>query len=55
MDIFFRQLILGSADNTGVGAAVGREKIAIFLAEIGADIFTLVNNLQAPRSTMRLG
>ena len=41
---------MGGAANAVADAAVVRKKRAIFLTEIGADSFTLVNDLLAPRS-----
>ena len=53
MDMFFEAndlVVLGGAANAVADAAVVRKKRAIFLTEIGADSFTLVNDLLAPRS-----
>ena len=44
-------VVLGGAANAVADAAVVRKKRAIFLTEIGADSFTLLNDLLAPRST----
>ena len=46
MDMFFEAndlVVLGGAANAVADAAVVREKRAIFLTEIEADSFTLVN------------
>ena len=53
MDMFFEAndlVVLGGAANAVADAAVERKKRAIFLTEIGADSFTLVNDLLASRS-----
>ena len=53
MDMFFEAndlVVLGGAANAVADAAVVRKKRAIFLTELGADSFTLVNDLLAPRS-----
>ena len=53
MDMFFEAndlVVLGGAANAVADAAVVRKKRAIFLTEVGADSFTLVNDLLAPRS-----
>ena len=43
-------MVLGGAANAVADAAVVRKKRAIFLTELGADSFTLVNDLLTPRS-----
>ena len=48
-------MLLGGAANAVADAAVVRKKRAIFLTEIGADSFTLVNDLLAPRSAKEVG
>ena len=58
MDMFFEAndlVVLGGAANAVADAAVVRKKKVIFLTEIGADSFTLVNNLLAPRSAKEVG
>ena len=50
MDMFFEAndlVVLGGAANAVADAAVVRKKRAIFLTELGADSFTLVNDLLA--------
>ena len=49
-------VVLGGAANAVADlAAVVRKKRAIFLTEIWADSFTLVNDLLAPRSAKEVG
>ena len=58
MHMFFEAndlVVLEGAANDVADAAVVRKKRAIFLTEIGADSFTLVNDLLAPRSAKEVG
>ena len=58
MDMCFEAndlVLLGGAANAMADAAVVRKNRAIFLTEIGADSFTLVNDLLAPRSAKEVG
>ena len=58
MDMFFEAndlVLLGGAANAVADAAVVRKKRAIFLTVMGADSFTLVYDLLAPRSAKEVG